>query len=240
MLRVAICDDEFDEAGRIESFVRAYDDLDVSVYTNSGELARAIEGGAAFDLYLLDVVMPKPDGIELARLIRETDATAAIIYLTSHDGHALDAYRVRASQYLMKPVDFKTLRQEMDVALTALKARNSNTFLVKTKNGAEAIPFHRIVYCELVGRALCCVTADGKKHGSVTLRVPFEKSVAKLYTDGRFVRPHVSFVVNMDYVARLKGDALVMKTGEEIPITHRAAGEIKEKYLKHFFAGDRE
>jgi DNA-binding LytR/AlgR family response regulator len=236
MLRVAICDDEIDELKRIEGFVRAYDDFDtVAVYNSSKELAWAVEDGLSFDLYLLDVVMPRPDGIELARLIRKTDQTSAIVYLTSHNGHALDAFRVRASQYLIKPVSHETLRRELDAALTALKARNANTFLLKTKEETLNIPFHRIVYCELERRTLCCTTADGKKQTSVTLRKPFEEVVSVLLTDNRFVRPHSSFAVNLDYVESMKSKSLTMKNGTVIPIVHRVAGEIKETYLHYFF-----
>ena len=240
MIRIAICDDEAAEAGRIEGFVRAYDDFDVSVYTSSRELAWAITDGAVFDLYLLDVVMPKPDGIELARLIRETDETATILYLTNHDGHALDAYRVRASQYLTKPVDRETLHRELDAALSVLRARNAKVFPLRTKDGTQAIHFHRIVYCEHEGRAICCVTADGEKRRSVSLRKSFDEAVSALLVDERFIRPHTSFVVNLDYVKGIEGHSLILKTGGELSITHRALSGIKEKYLRHFFRGERE
>ncbi len=241
MVKVAVCDDDASEVKKIEDFVRAYDgDFDITVYTSSKELARAIEDGAAFDVYLLDIVMPNPDGIELARLIRQTDETAAIIYLTSHDGRALDAFSVRASQYLTKPVRRETLYRELDIALTAVKAKNANIFLLKTKNGQQAIPFHRIVYCELENRALSCVTADGERHRSVTLRAPFDKAVSPLLADKRFIRPHISFAVNMDYVKSIQGNCFVMKTGETVPIAHRAADEVKEKYLHYFFRGEQE
>ncbi len=105
---------------------------------------------------------------------------------------------------------------------------------------AEAIPFHRIVYCELESRVLCCVTADGKEHRSVTLRVPFDNSVSALLADNRFIRPHTSFAVNMDYVKSIQGDSLLMKIGGNVPIAHRAIGEIKEKYLHYFFRGEGE
>ena len=236
MLKVAICDDDAAEVKKIEDFVRAYNgDFDITVYTSSKKLEQAIEDGIAFDLYLLDVVMPKPDGIELARLIRGIDETAAIIYLTSHDGHALDAFSVRASQYLTKPVCRKTLYRELDAALTVVKKRKANTFLLKTKDGWQTIPFHRLVYCELEGRALCCVTADGEQHRGVTLREPFEKAVSTLLTNGSFICPHVSFVVNMDYVKSIQGNFFMMKIGGTVPITRRSAGEIKEKYLQYFF-----
>ncbi len=235
MLRVAICDDEAAEVKKIEGFIRAYDDFDISTYTSSAELARVIDGGVLFDLYLLDVVMPKPDGIELARLIREFDKTAAIIFLTSHDGRALDAFRVRASQYLTKPVDSEILRRELDTALTAVKVKNAKTFLLKTKDGTEALPFHRIVYCELVGRSLCLVTADGEKHMSVTLRAPFEEIISPLLADRRFFLSHTSFVVNMDYVQCVRNDSLDMRTGVSVPVARRFVSEAKDKYFRHFF-----
>ncbi len=111
---------------------------------------------------------------------------------------------------------------------------------MKTKNGKQAIPFHRIVYCELENRALSCVTADGERHRSVTLRAPFDKAVSALLTDNRFIRPHISFAVNMDYVKSIQGNYFVMKTGGTVPIAHRAADEIKEKYLQYFFRGEQE
>ncbi len=235
MLRVAICDDEAAEVKRIEEFIKAYDDLDVSAYTSSKELAWAIEDGKSFDLYLLDIVMPPPDGIELARLIRRSDETAAVIFLTSHEGHALDAFRVRASQYLTKPVSRETLRTELDSVLASVKAKYSKTFLLKTKSGIKTFPFHRIAYCELESRVLCCVTAGGEKHRSVTLRMPFDDAVSPLLDDGRFIRPHTSFAVNLDYTDSIQGDTIIMKNGSVIPITRRAAREVKAKYLQHFF-----
>ncbi len=240
MIKVAICDDDAAEAGRIENFVRTYGDFDISVYTNSRKLGWVIEDGADFDLYLLDVVMPNPDGIELARLIRKSDKTAAIIYLTSHNERALEAFHVHASQYLIKPVSYETLCRELDSVLTAVKSRNAKTFLIKTKDGTEAVPFHKIVCCELVNRTLCCITADGEKHRSVTLRTSFKESVSQLCTDSRFIYPHMSFVVNMDYVKSMQGNLLVMNTGADIPITRRAVSNIKEKYLEYFFGGEQE
>ncbi len=235
MIKVAICDDEAAEAIRIDGFVRAYDDCDIKVYTSSKELARDIEDGAAFDLYLLDVVMPKPDGIELAQLIRELDETAVIIYLTNWNDRSLDAFRVYASQYLVKPVHLDTLQRALDIALISVKDRNAKIFMLKTKDGSKAIPFHRIVYCELKDRTLRCVTADDKKHDSTTLRVSFEEAVSPLLSDSRFIRPHTSFVVNMDYVRSIEGNTLSMRIGGSVPIAQRAKGEVKEKYLQYFF-----
>ncbi len=238
MIKVAICDDEAAEAIKIDSFVRAYNDCDAKVYTNSRALARDIEDGAAFDLYLLDIVMPKPDGIELAQFIRKFDDTAVIIYLTSRDDRSLDAFRVHASQYLVKPVNFDALRSALDIALVSINDRNTKIFILKTRDGTEAIPFHRIVYGELENRALCFMTADTNKHRGMTLRVPFEEATAPLMSDSRFVRTHTSYIVNMDYVQSVQANTLSMRIGGSIPIAQRALGEVKERYLGYFFRGE--
>ncbi len=238
MIKVAICDDETAEAIKIDSFVRVYDDCDIKVYTNSRALARDIEDGADFDLYLLDIVMPKPDGIELARFIRKFDETAVIIYLTSRDDRSLDAFRVHASQYLVKPVCFDALRRALDIALVAINDRNTKIFMLKTKECTEALPFHRIVYCELENRTLCFMTADDKKHRGTTLRVPFEEAASPLMSDSRFIRTHTSYIVNMDFVQSIQAHTLSMRIGGSIPIAQRALSEVRERYLGYIFRGE--
>ncbi len=223
------------EVRKIEGYVRTYSDFDITAYTNSGELARDIADGAVFDLYLLDIVMPETDGIELARIIRRADKTAAIIFLTSHDAHAREAFHVRAAQYLSKPVNFETLRSELDIAITTVKERAAKTFILKTSTGTMAIPFHRIAYCELEGRSLICVTADGERHRSVTLRGAFDEAVTELMADARFLRPHMSYVVNMDYAGSIQGQSMIMNSGVHIPITHGNLKAIKGKYSDYFF-----
>ena len=57
-----------------------------------------------YDIYLLDVVMPGLNGIELAKEIRSSDKAADIIFLTSSPEFAVESYTVKASNYLVKPV----------------------------------------------------------------------------------------------------------------------------------------
>ncbi len=234
MLRVVICDNEAASAEWLEGVVRGAYNCDVSVYANSAELARDIGKGVVFDLYLLEVVMTPPDGIALAHLIRENDGMAAIIYLTTHEGRALEAFSVCASQYLIKPVNGDVILREIDDALAKAKARKAGTFLIKTKDGARAIPIFKIVYCKKTGRNLCCVTTDGEKYTSVTTRTPFETVIAKLLDDGRFFRCHISYVANMEYVSRIKGGLLEFTAGGTVPISRSRRAEFKKKHLQQW------
>lgn len=62
-----------------------------------------------FDAVLLDVRMPGLDGMELARILARFARPPAVIFVTAHEGHAIEAFEVGASGYLLKPVDEQRL-----------------------------------------------------------------------------------------------------------------------------------
>ena len=57
-----------------------------------------------FDVAFLDVEMPEISGIDLAKKISEVDSRLNIIFITGYENYALDAHKVYASAYLMKPI----------------------------------------------------------------------------------------------------------------------------------------
>lgn len=73
------------------------------------------------DIALLDLNMPDMHGLELAARIRELSPETAIIFLTGHSEYAVDAFRLHAAGYLMKPLNRQRLAEEIDHA-AALRA----------------------------------------------------------------------------------------------------------------------
>ena len=62
----------------------------------------------SFDLFILDVVMPKPDGIQTGLELRARGDKGRIVYLSASPDFALSAYDVHAYSYLLKPIDRKS------------------------------------------------------------------------------------------------------------------------------------
>ena len=84
------------------------------------------------DLALLDIDMPMMNGIELALQIKEKSPDTAIIFITGYSHYAVDAFRVRASGYLMKPVTKEMLAEDVAYALSGKPAKPKPHVLVCT------------------------------------------------------------------------------------------------------------
>jgi DNA-binding NarL/FixJ family response regulator len=105
-VRVAIADDHAVVRQGLRTFLELQDDMDVVGEAADGEQAVALVEAAAPDVVLLDLVMPRVDGLEAIRMIRERCPATRILVLTSFaDDHTvLPAVRAGAAGYLLKDV----------------------------------------------------------------------------------------------------------------------------------------
>lgn len=107
-MRIALCDDEPEQLKQMRSLILGWDecpgDLAVSCYENGDVLLRA-HNAAPFDIVFLDVIMPLLNGMEIAKELRKSDKSVKLVFLTSSPDYAVDAFGVKASNYLLKPLD---------------------------------------------------------------------------------------------------------------------------------------
>ena len=109
MLRIAICDDMPNELQSLVLLTKQYLsvnslDAEVTEFSHSDGLLKAIEA-ESFHLYILDIVMPMLNGLELGKEIRRLDREAQIIYATTEPQFALQAYAASPLNYLIKPIE---------------------------------------------------------------------------------------------------------------------------------------
>ena len=156
MLRIAICDDDKNELSMTRAAMEEYiseNRQTAHIYTFTSAKSLLFSAEEPFDIYLLDVVMPEQDGIELGVKIRETDKSGIIIYLTTSPDFAIDGYDAQAFSYLLKPVAKKRLFMVLDQAFAGLKKQDKCIY-IKTKEGTIRVPLDDIYYAELIGRAI--------------------------------------------------------------------------------------
>ena len=129
----AICVD--DERLLMEDAVAMLRELpqfrEVRGFTRSDEALAWLEENPA-DLALLDIDLPGMNGIELAARIKERRPDTAIVFLTGYSEYAVEAFSVRASGYLLKPVSPERLKEDVAYALAGKQQRPAGHVVVQT------------------------------------------------------------------------------------------------------------
>ena len=114
---IAICDDEKSAldilSGAIVSAFKNYDvDAVVETFARPAALLERMKS-CTFDLLFLDIEMPGLGGLALAKALKDIDPDTHIVFVTSYEQYAVDAFSVRATGYLLKPAHLEDVRREL-------------------------------------------------------------------------------------------------------------------------------
>lgn len=121
MIRTVIADDEKNILEELGWNLEKIDDVVVEgAFTEPLEALQFVMSHEV-DLLILDIEMPKINGIELAGALKKVNENIQIIFATGYSRYAIEAFRTNALSYLMKPYDFSELKDAVDKARIMLK-----------------------------------------------------------------------------------------------------------------------
>ena len=235
MFRLCICDDEpiSNECVVLlaEQLRREHPELGmrISSFSSPYDLLDELEQQGSFDLYLLDIVMPHMTGIELARHIRARGESAEIVFLTASREYALDAFSVKASDYLLKPVEKESFDSVVLAAAKAVSPDSKPSLIVKTRSGLHRIPLRELVLVESQNHTRLCTLADGS---SLVTTDTLSSMLERLKNDERFFSPHRAYIVNLEHVASMTAAELTMNGGFRVPVSRKLAPALRDAYTK--------
>lgn len=161
-MRLLIVDDEPLARMRLRTLLNDCGGVRIDSIAEAGSAAEALHQltSQPADAVLLDIHMPGPDGIALARKLREGPHPPAVVFVTAHAEHALTAFELDAVDYLTKPVRRGRLQEALQrVALrlgqTALRAvaasvseqsEPEKVLVVSDRGRVLRVPLHQVVY----------------------------------------------------------------------------------------------
>lgn len=238
MIRIGICDDTKQDLHKLEEYVLWFSEkhpeypLKAETFTSSYDILDALEERGGYDLYLLDIIMPFLNGIDVAKRIRKRGETAEILFLTTSREYAVEAFGVKASGYLVKPVKKQDFEREVLHCVSNLKPSENPSILLKTKEGIRKVHIQELVMVESFNHTRICTLSDGKAlETSATLSSLYEQ--LKQYP--RFYLPHRAYIVNFEYVNGLTPKELLMVNGRQVPISRNIYPKLKEAYINYTF-----
>jgi len=227
----------------MQAFLREYAgrhpdmDLAVTAFSSGISLLEHLRIRNVFDIYLLDIIMPGENGIELGLGIREADQGGQIIYLTTSPEFAVDSYRVHAADYLLKPLDKSLLFQVLEKIMGRVERERRAFITVKAKDGLRRIPIHSIVFSELAGRCVQYHFSDGSLIESTSVRGSFQDAVRPLLEHRRFVLSATSFLVNLSFVEVIEASGLRLTGGRIVPLSRHLRAEVTRRWMDYCLEG---
>ncbi|PHV70919.1 LytTR family transcriptional regulator [Sporanaerobium hydrogeniformans] len=244
MLKIAICDDQPKELTMMQSYITEYLtayglSAEVKQYTHPDDLLHQLQADC-FHLYLLDIVMPMVNGLELGKEIRCFDREAQIIYITTEPQYALQAYSVNPINYLIKPVDKHQLFDTLTLAISKIDLSEEQTLAVKTADSIRVLKPSDILFCEYKNHVALYILTGGEELVSRTIRESFADYIKPLLEKPYFLTCHKAFVVNMRYIEEFAKDSFTLRGGKIVPISAKQYIAVRDSYTDYLMAKERQ
>lgn len=230
-MRIAICDDSVYDRLVLSNIIENYAkingfEITISEYSSGEDLLYAFVKDS-WQLIFLDIYMYKLDGIQVARLLRQSDDNCNIVFVSASREHALAGFEVRALHYLTKPIQMENIIEVFQRCKKIWHWENSSIEVV-FKRMKVRIPIKVINYIEVFNK-VCCIYTDTE---IFKIYCTLEELMQKIANEN-FLHCHRSYVVNMQAIASLGTTDFVLKTGVVIPIRQADRQSIKKKYIEY-------
>jgi DNA-binding LytR/AlgR family response regulator len=252
-LTILAVDDEHTQLEDLARLLRSFPTVEDVECAFDGHDALLKASTQRYDAIFLDVRMPDLDGLELGRVLRRFASPPQLVFVSAYDSAAVDAFELRALDYLRKPVSRRRLEEALERVSAAVDATergeeaafhphphapshvtpNADSEMIAVANlrggSTRLIARSSILYVQSHGDFARIVTSDGRYLLRATLT-----DLEHRWAPYGFVRVHRQYVANLGKAVEvrpmLRGTAeLVFADGQRIPIARRHTGELGRK-----------
>lgn len=243
MIKTIIIEDEQQNLEVMELMLKKHSDV-IEIVDSCSTPAKGIESIQNYrpDLVFLDIEMPRMNGFEMLRKLETISFD--IVFTTAYNKYAIDAIKMSALDYLLKPIDAEELGIAINKCRQNILNRNSNekieillknlnqhhalerTLTLTSIDGIRFIKMKDIVRLEASGRYTKFHLANKEVILSSRTMGDFEETLSS----NEFFRIHETHIINLMYIDRFhKGNNYVLLTDKtELPLARRR----KEDFLK--------
>lgn len=238
-LRVLVVDDEQPALDELTFLLDADPRVAEVVACRSATDSLRILREREVDCVFLDIQMPGLSGLELAEVLRRFKQPPPIVFVTAHEQHAVDAFDLRAVDYVLKPVRPERLAEAVRRVLadTAGPAPAPDTQIAVERGGVTRfVDRGDITHVEAQGDYARLHTSAGEAY---LVRVPLT-TLAEEWAEAGFHRIHRSLLVALAHVSEVRtesGRTSVMVGTTELPVSRRHTRGLRDVLVRRARAG---
>lgn len=240
-LRVLAVDDE--APAREELAYLLGRDPRISLVLTAADGAEALRTlqSTAVDALFVDIRMPGLDGLDLARVLRRFAAPPEVVFVSAYDSHAVEAFDLRAVDYVMKPVREERLTEAVrrvvesrghavPTPAPAVAVPDDETIAVELGGVTRFVRRSDVRYVEAHGDYARLVTAEGRHLVRVSLAHLEDEWAA-----AGFVRIHRRWLVSLPAIdeVRTDGGRMSLRVGDAVlGVSRRHTRELRDRLVR--------
>ena len=239
-LRVLAVDDEAPARAEL-AYLLARDPRIGTVLTaaDGAEALRLLETEQV-DALFVDIRMPGLDGLDLARVLRRFASPPAVVFVSAYDSHAVEAFDLRAVDYVMKPVREERLSEAVrrvaearapgSATPTGDAVPDDETIAVELGGVTRFVRRSEVRYVEAHGDYARLVTGDGRHLVRVSLAHLEEEWAA-----AGFVRIHRRWLVPLAAIDEVRSDGgrVSVRVGDAVlPVSRRHTRDLRDRLVR--------
>ena len=208
MYHIAIVEDEVAFRQQLTEYLTQYQnennlEFKISEFSDGAEILERYQSD--YDVILLDIEMPKVNGMDAARQIRMQDDNVVLMFITNMASYAIHGYEVGALDFVMKPISYYTFSMKLTRALKRAKQQEQKSLLLPLSDGVKKLELSEIYFIEGQSRMLYYHTATGDYVVKGTMQ-----NAEKTMEEFPFAKCNHWYLVNLMHVKEVRKNMVVV------------------------------
>ena len=226
---IAICDDNSADAEKIRfSLMDITQDLEMKCFSTGTELIESVKSGNNYSVLFQDVYLEKESGIEVAKSVKELSPDTQVIFVTSSLDHAIDAFKVQATDYLVKPCSEADIVKAF--ARVSVKMNTKYSVPVVINTGKEIHVFHteKVIKIES-DRHYTVIYCSNNRTERLLINFSY---VAELFGN-KFIEIRRGLLVNPGFIEKISGVNVILADGSSYILPKAKKDAVTAKYIEY-------
>lgn len=236
MYRIAIIENEKEFIDIMTEYLIKYsreENIEFSIETFNDASSFLFDFHKQYDIIFTDIDMPKINGYDASKKIRSIDENVVLVFVTQLTQYAIKGYEVDASDYILKPIEYNSLKLKMKRFVKQVHKRNEDIIIVATStNEKVTLKLSEIIYIESDDHLLKYKTKDNEYFSFGSLN-KLESKLSSL-----FFRCHSSYLINLSYVKKLEQKSIYLKNDFIIPLSRARRKIFLQEIQNYYINGD--
>lgn len=231
-MNIAICDDELIFAEkllhRVQKEFERHEEECSFVTVTSGEKLIKLCKEKKIDVVFLDVVMPELNGFKTADEIRKLRKSIILVFVSGKNDAVFSSYEYNPIWFIPKK-QMDLMGRAVDKIIEKKKALDEENRIIQLKLGNRIMDIDQknVLYMKTDGHYVRIIDKDGGVSESFRCKL---KDIEPQLKSTWFFRPHNRYLVNLSLSNEIKNGCIILRNGEQIPISRSKIECTKEKF----------